>query len=386
MKKKMIGFMIGAMCFGLLAGCGGNKTEETNTETQTQEESTTDVVYLKDIDTDKYLTIGEYKGIEIDIEEPTVTEEEIENYINYILTNSATTEEITDRTVVAEGDIANIDFEGKKDGVAFDGGTSQGYDLTIGSGSFIEGFEAGLIGANVGDTLDLALTFPETYSSEELAGADVVFTVKVNSISKKVDAELNDEFVVGLAIEGTQTVDEFKEYIYNILYEEAYSSYTTSVEDAVIAKILENSKFSDVPEELITYYANIIQANIESQATYYGMELEAFVKAYFGMEMDEFEERKKEGGKESAMQAMIFKKIAELESIEVTDEIIDEDIKASYAALGYETAEAYKETVDTEAYRDYLVSQKVLSYLVENVTFVQSEAVQETVDGTNTEE
>ncbi|MGL5258516.1 MAG: trigger factor, partial [Lachnospiraceae bacterium] len=332
------------------------------------------------------LTIGEYKGIEIDIEEPTVTEEEIENYINYILTNSATTEEITDRTVVAEGDIANIDFEGKKDGVAFDGGTSQGYDLTIGSGSFIEGFEAGLIGANVGDTLDLALTFPETYSSEELAGADVVFTVKVNSISKKVDAELNDEFVVGLAIEGTQTVDEFKEYIYNILYEEAYSSYTTSVEDAVIAKILENSKFSDVPEELITYYANIIQANIESQATYYGMELEAFVKAYFGMEMDEFEERKKEGGKESAMQAMIFKKIAELESIEVTDEIIDEDIKASYAALGYETAEAYKETVDTEAYRDYLVSQKVLSYLVENVTFVQSEAVQETVDGTNTEE
>ena len=153
----------------LLSGCG--MKEE-------------DMKYLKDFDPSKYVTLGEYKGMNITIPKTEVTDEDVDSYIDYLLSANESYVDITDRDVAQNGDVANIDYEGKKDGVAFDGGTAQGYDLNLGSGVFIDGFEDGVVGMKVGETKDLTLTFPDNYANEDLAGAEVVFTVTLNSIKE----------------------------------------------------------------------------------------------------------------------------------------------------------------------------------------------------------
>jgi trigger factor len=137
-----------------------------------------------------YVTLGEYKGLNVSLEEMKVTDEDVEDEIAYNMRLSEIYESLEEGTV-HDGDVANIDYEGKLDGEAFDGGTAKGYDLEIGSGTFIDGFEDGLIGVAVGDTVDLTLTFPENYSNEDLAGQETVFTVTVNEIKRT--PELTDE-------------------------------------------------------------------------------------------------------------------------------------------------------------------------------------------------
>ncbi len=145
MKRILATIMTVALTASVFAGCG-NSTEEKN---------------LSDIDLEKYVTsLGEYKGLELTGTKTEITDEYLESYIDYVLENSKESVEVTGRAVQT-GDVVNIDYEGKQDGVAFEGGTGKGYDLTIGSNTFIDGFEDGLIGCNVGDTVDLNLTFPD---------------------------------------------------------------------------------------------------------------------------------------------------------------------------------------------------------------------------------
>lgn len=157
------------MLAAMVTGCGSSATAGEETQ--------------NNIDPLKYVTLGEYKGIAIEAADTTVSDADIENRINSDLGSHSEMKEVTGRAAKM-GDVVNIDYVGTKDGVAFDGGTGN-YDLELGSGSFIPGFEDGVVGMNVGDEKDLDLTFPENYHSEELAGADVVFNVKVNSISEK---------------------------------------------------------------------------------------------------------------------------------------------------------------------------------------------------------
>ena len=192
MKKIISLLMITALVFSLSA-CGEEK-EDKKTSSKKETASASESTPVSDNKTDSanlsnvmdYIELCDYKSYEIDWSEGTANQ-----VMNSYLSQNCTVE-VTDRPV-KEGDVVNIDYVGKKDGVAFDGGTAQGYDLTIGSNSFIDGFEEGLIGAELGETLDLNLTFPEQYHSADLAGADVVFTVTVNSIKgisdKKEDIE-----------------------------------------------------------------------------------------------------------------------------------------------------------------------------------------------------
>ncbi len=177
--------------------------------------------YLKDIKAEKYVTLGAYTGIEATVNEPKVPEGAVDSYIydNY-LAPKAEKVPVTGRAV-QEGDVANIDFVGYHDDVAFEGGTGADFDLTIGSGRFIEGFEEGLIGANIGDTRSLNLTFPDPYTNPELAGEDVVFEVTVNSISESKAPALTDALVKQLGEEGynvggAQTAQELNDYVYNL--------------------------------------------------------------------------------------------------------------------------------------------------------------------------
>ena len=337
---------------------------------------------LSSIDLEKYVTsLGEYKGLELSAAKTEVTDEYIESYIDYMLMNYPELVEVTDRAV-ALGDVVNIDYVGKKDGVAFEGGTAQGYELAIGSGTFIEGFEDGLVGANKGDVVDLNLTFPEEYHSEELAGADVVFTVTVNSINEQKTPELTDEFVKQFECE---TVDEFRESVKISLEDSANATYTNELQTQVIDILTANCEFSDeLPEELYNYYKGQITSNFENYATQYGVDLETFVTSYYGTTMDEFNAQIEDGAASSTRQAMACALIAQKEGIEVTDEELNTKIEENYANFGYESVDAYKEAENEEDYRDYLLTGKVLNFLVENAVVTEpvldTETVTETVE------
>lgn len=237
----------------------------------------------------EYVSIGTYKGIEVSgVEESeTITDEDVESQIAYTLSGYAEKKEVTDRAA-QEGDIANIDYVGTKDGVAFDGGTAEGYDLTLGSGSFIDGFEDGIVGHNIGETFDLNLTFPETYYSEDLAGQAVIFTVTLNSLSVEETPELTDEFVKENLSTEAETIEAYKAEVKAELQKTNDENYEANLRDAAWDVILESTTVKEYPEEAVTEYTDMITSEYQTMASYYGMEFDEFLDTYMGMDEDTF--------------------------------------------------------------------------------------------------
>ena len=373
MKSRFIKGILLAMICIQITGCQNqnnqaqteNSTEDVSTE-ENMEETLNQTIYLEDINVEEYVTLGEYKGLEIIQSKPEVTEEEVNSFIEYSLSSAKELEPITEREVVENGDVANIDYEGKKEGVAFDGGTAAGYNLEIGSGTFIPGFEEGLVGVKVGETKDLNLTFPENYGAADLAGQEVVFTVTVNSISTYVTPELNDEFVSGLGIEGVTTVSQFETYAREGLEKEAESNYLYNVQMQLLALAMQTATIEEPPTELIEKYKNVTTSQMEYQAAMYGVDLETFILGYFGMDMETYEAEVEAGAIETAKQALLCRKIALEEKMEVTEEEIDHNIEENYAAMGYASVESFKEMVDLREYKDSMLLDEVLNFLVEN--------------------
>ena len=372
-----------ALLGALMTGCGSAETDTPETTEAVQEESTAESetgtetaaeeygpeAYLSGINVADYVTLGEYKGVEVSVEAPEVTDEYLDSYIDYVLQSNMVTTEITDRPV-EEGDVVNIDYEGKIDGVAFDGGTAQGYDLTIGSGAFIDGFEDGLIGVESGETVDVEVTFPEDYHGTEVAGKDAVFTVTVNSISVESLPELTDEFVQGLDV-GVNTVEEFREYAYDLLMEQEQATHDSNAEIAVLETVMANAQLKEPPEDMTDRYYNRLMDNMTYYASMYGYDLETFLSMQ-NMTEDSIRESSADAGREIiTMQA-----IAEAEGLEVTDEELDAEIESNASSLGYDDVEEYRSSLDVEGYREYMMSEKVLDFLLENavVTDVESEA------------
>lgn len=368
MKRFLATGMAVVLTVSMLAGCG----------------SSTDEKSLSSIDLEKYVTsIGEYKGMELTGTKLEITDEYLESYIDYMLENSKEPHPVEGRAV-QDGDVVNIDYEGKKDGVAFEGGTAQGQDLEIGSGKFIEGFEEGLIGANVGDTVDLNLTFPDPYHNEELAGAAVVFTVTVNSISELIRPELTDEYVKSLGMEDCQNVEQFYDVVRQSLEDSATANYENELKTQITDQLMEICEFSEeVPEGLFQYYKEQIQTNFSNIAATAGMEVTDYVLQYFGMTEDQYETEVENGAANSARQAMACALIAKKEGITVTDEELKEKAEENYANFGYETLEDYMKEGNPEDYRDYLLTTRVLDFLMENAV-VTEEPIEETVDEAET--
>ena len=362
----------------LMTGCGNADTDtaETTQESMAESETGTEAgtedygpeAYMSGINVADYVTLGEYKGIEVSVDAPVVTDEYLDSYIDYVLQSNMVTTEITDRPV-EEGDIVNIDYEGKIDGVAFDGGTAQGYDLTIGSGTFIDGFEDGLIGAETGETVDVNVTFPENYQGEEVAGKDAVFTVTVNSISVETLPELTDEFVQGLDV-GVNTVEEYRQYAYDLLMEEEQATHDSNAEIAVLEAVMAGSQIQDPPEDMTNRYYNRIIDNMTYYASLYGYDLETFLSMQ-GTSEDAIHESAAQAGQE----IIVMQAIADAEGLSVTDEELDAEIETNAGSLGYDDVEEYRASLDVEGYREYMMSEKVLNFLLENavVTDVEPE-------------
>ncbi|MCM1123134.1 MAG: FKBP-type peptidyl-prolyl cis-trans isomerase, partial [Eubacterium sp.] len=267
--------------------------------------------YLKDIKASKYVALGNYMGIEASADEPVVEDGLVDLYIQlYVLPQNATAEEVTDGKVET-GDIANIDFTGYIDGETFDGGAGTGFDLTIGSHQFIDGFEDGLIGAKAGETRSLELAFPDPYENNlDLSGVPVVFEVTVNSITRQNLPEYTDEFVQSLNIEGCTTTKEFEDYLYDTFYQSEVQTYENTIENTLTDAIMANSTFEEPPTEMVNrFYQNLVDS-MTAQATVQQMSLVQYMQVYYGMSQQDYEARFKEDALTQAQQYIMYQAIA----------------------------------------------------------------------------
>lgn len=327
--------------------------------------------YLKDIQTEKYVTLGAYTGIEAAASMPEVPEGAVESYINEnYLAPKAQKVTVTDRAV-QKGDVANIDFVGYHDGVAFEGGTGTGFDLTIGSRQFIDGFEDGLIGARIGETRNLNLTFPDPYIDETLAGEDVVFEVTVNSISENRTPELTDELVEqlgeeGYNIGGAQTAQELNDWVAGLYEQSAQSTYDNELETALASRIMENCTFQEPPEEMVKRYTTIIENNMNIRASSLGMTLVQYMQLYQGLDEEGYRAVFDEEGARMTRQYIMYQAIAEKEGLMPTDEEVSEEISSLMTIYGYASEEELEKSVDLESLREDMMRKKVVAFLIEN--------------------
>lgn len=398
MKKNLSVLLVSVMAMATVLTACGSKSKDAASDSASENSSADaasgssndiallqnldklEVKTLADINPEEYVTLGEYKGVTVEVSPASVTDEDVDAYINQLIESNPAKIEITDRPI-QNGDIANIDYEGKyaDTGVAFDGGTAQGFDLEIGSGMFIPGFEDGLVGVKLGETVDLDLTFPEEYGSQDLAGKKVVFTVKVNKISEK-SKELTDEWAAGLGMEGVSTVDQLKETSKKNLTDEAEETYKTQVEAAVIDKVTEIAEFKELPQEIINRY--LIQQNkqLENYAqmyTAYGQPTTASDIVHIMMQntapdQQDPEAYLKDLVNEISQQFVMFAAIAKSENISVSDEDIENYLREAFDAgnTGYSSFDELKGDVDSEDVREGLMTEKVVGFLVDNANVV----------------
>lgn len=275
-------------------------------------------------DVSKYVTIGEYKGLTLDNTVEAVTDDMVDGRIKEELQNKA--EEVTEGSV-QNGDVVTINYVGTKDGVAFDGGTANNYELTIGSGTFIDGFEDGIIGMKKGETKDLDLTFPEEYSSEELAGQEVVFKVTLQSFKRA--PELTDTWVAKNT--DCKSVDDYKKEIRTTLEDEAKTSAQNTLRETAWNTVLSASEVKEYPQEDLDTAKTEFRSLYENYAKQGDMTLEDFVKAQ-GISMDDFEEQSGQYAEFKVKQNLIVQGIMDAENMTLEDKkslsIQDELIKA----------------------------------------------------------
>lgn len=317
MKKYVKLALCGMAAAALVTGCGKKNAEETTaapTESSTPSDST-EAAAAEKADPGKLTKLGTYKGVEVKKNSTEVTPEELEQRIQGILDTNPEYIEITDRPA-QNGDIVNIDFVGMKDGEAFDGGTAEDFPLELGSNSFIDGFEEGLVGAEAGSELSLNLTFPEDYFNADLAGQEVVFDVTVNSIEEKKEAVLDENFVQRMS--DFTTVDEFKADTLADMEQEKETMAENQLEYDAFMAALDNSEF-ELNEEAVeqqyeaqlNYYTSMVQM--------YGMTMDDYVAA-FGMTMDDFQKELRTAAENALKQELLVDAVAEEEKLEVTDE------------------------------------------------------------------
>lgn len=377
MKRLTLFLAVAALGLSVLTGCG-NTEDKKGTEKQENADKETDLKKVKfsDYDLNEYVKLGDYRNLTVNVEYSEVTNERINAYANDLAMQYPEYKK-TDKTEVEEGDIVNIDYVGTKDGEAFEGGTDTGYNLEIGSGAFIDGFEDGLVGVKVGETVVLNLTFPEDYPSEDLAGQDVAFEVTVNGIMEEIYYtvdEFTDEYVYSNF--GFDTVDEFMADVKTSVEQEAETEKENNTRTALVEAVVADCEVT-VPEELLNYNVENYKEQYTAMVEAYGYDFEEFISTYFNQTIDEWIESIAESMESSLKQEMVFTAIAEKEEIEV-----DEDDFESYAQqfidyYGYQDKEAlFADYPEEDLRRNYKCDQ-VVQLLRDELTFEYTLATEE---------
>lgn len=360
MKKKLVSILAVAACLMLVCGCGDSAKGDNSVSGNdvSQSDVSENGLMNMEIDASQYVTLGEYKGVEVSVPGKIEYEESAYElraktiYFAYI----AETEGVTDRPVKLY-DMTNIDYVGKKDGVAFEGGTAQGYSLLIGSGQFIDGFEDGLVGVMPGETVDLNLKFPDAYGNADLAGQEVVFTVTVNYIP-----EMKDEKIPEFGIPGVSTVSEYVQYVKDAMIDEVETEYRTTVGEAVMQQLVAGAQFAEIPEEFLAQNKVNYVNYLTQMAASYGMDAENFV----AMNGGDYDAVVEEGTQMYAKQSLIILAIAQKEGLIPDEAALDARMEEYAGKAGVTVDDLLSNGLTKDVYKESFVYEDVLKFLVEN--------------------
>ena len=300
--------------------------------------------------------ISSYKGMKIEEFAYTVSDEELNAEINRVLDRNARKVAVEDRAA-QNGDIVNIDFVGTVDGVKFDGGEAEGFDLTLGSGQFIPGFEDQVVGMNIGETKDVNVTFPENYQAEALKGKAAVFAVKLNALQAKELPELTDEFIKDAT--GTATVEEYKAKTMERLQKQADRRANDATENSILEAIAANAE-AEIPQAMIEREIDGLVQKFEYQLMYQGLKLQDYLE-FLKISVADFRKNYEEQAKKNVMNQLIISQIIKEEKLEATAEEIDAKVAEQAASVGKE-AEEYKKNMDPRQF-DYIASDIVITKL-----------------------
>ncbi len=279
------------------------------------------------------VTLGEYKGIEVEKQNIEVTDEEVQAEVDKERENNSRTLDVDDRAV-ENGDMVKLDFEGFVDGVAFDGGKGENFDLTIGSGSFIPGFEEQLVGAEIGADVEVNVTFPEDYHAADLAGKPAVFKCKVNEIKVKELPEADDDFAQDVS--EFETLEEYKADIRKNLTEKKEQEAKAAKEAAVVEKIVANASM-EIPDAMIDNQVRQMADDFARRIQSQGLTVEQYFQ-FTGMTADKLFEQMRPEALKRIQNSLVLEAVAAAEQIEISDERVEEEL--------VKMAEAYKMELD----------------------------------------
>ena len=323
------------------------------------------LVMVVNVEVKPEFELGAYKGIELSKVDNTVSEEDVEARLNEMVNRNARLTSVEDKAL-ENGDTAVIDFEGFKNGVAFEGGKGENYNLVIGSNTFIPGFEDQLVGKKAGEEVEVNVTFPEAYHAENLAGKPVVFNVKVNDVKVKEVPALDDEFAKDTT--EFETLAELRADVKAKLEEQAKNAADAEMRNALVEKVSANTEV-EVPEAMVQHQIDNMLMELNYQLQYQGLNLEQLLQMT-GRGLDELREERRADAERLVKSSLVLEAIAEKENVEANDADVDDELEKMAAMYNMEVEKiksSLRET-DIEDIKGQIKIRKTLDLLVENAT------------------
>jgi len=320
-----------------------------------------DLIFTAVVQTKPDIELGKYKGIEINKIEYNVSDDDINHELGHMQEHNSRLITVDDRAV-EDGDITVIDFVGSVDGVEFEGGKADNHELTIGSNTFIPGFEDQIIGMKIDEVKDIKVKFPDEYFSKDLAGKDAVFKVTLHEIKKKELPELDDEFAKDVS--EFDTLDELKASIKEKLEAQNADRVKYETEDAVIKAVCEEAKL-DIPDGMIHLELDNMIKDMEQRLSYQGLKFDQYLQM-MGKTEEEFRKESEPQAIEGIKSRLALEKIIEKEKIEATDKEVDEKLEEMAKSYG-KTADDFKDNENIKEYiKNGITSEKAIDFLVKN--------------------
>lgn len=324
-----------------------------------------DLIYTVTVYVKPEVNVKEYKGLKIEKFDTKVTKDDIEHELGHIREKNARTITVENRAL-KENDISTIDFEGFVDGVAFEGGKGENFELTIGSGQFIPGFEEQLVGMEIGQEREINVKFPEEYHAENLCGKDAMFKVKLISIKEKELPTLDDEFAKDVS--EFDTLEEYKKDIENKLKEQKENQAKADKETKAIEKLVENTE-TNIPDAMIDSQVEEMLEQFNANLSYQGLDIKTYCQ-YMGTTVEGFKETLKPQAINDVKLKLALEFISKKENVTVDDKQIDEKIEELSNQYGNENADSLKKNENVRNYmKEKLLQENTLNIVLDSVEF-----------------
>ena len=329
----------------------------------TQAEPGKAFIFTAEVAVKPEVTLGDYKGVEVPKTEITVTDEDVEAELKKEQEKNSRTINVEDRGAQLQ-DVVTIDFEGSVDGVPFDGGQATEYPLTLGSNTFIPGFEEQLVGAKVGDDVDVKVTFPEEYQAKELAGKEAIFKCAVKKIEAKELPELDDDFAKDVS--EFNTLAEYKEHVKTNLEDKKADEAKRAKEDAAVDKAIENAQM-DIPEAMLMTQCRQMLDDFSRRMQSQGLSMDQYFQ-FTGMTADKMMDELRPQAEKRIKTRLVLEAIAKAENIEITDEKLDEEIAKMAEAYQMEAdkLKSFMGDKEKEQMKQDMAVQEAITFVVDN--------------------